>query len=127
MGTGYDVCPACGSTCAVSASGLLRRHPKGSLTPCPGSGVLPEPVSTPTQIRTQAGLYRSDEPMMDPGMKAPYGHATLSVVAHFRYDGTNGRTPEQEAALLFEDPAYLMQVLDAIPNTQIRVLMKVEA
>lgn len=75
--------------------------------------------------RLAPGIYRSGEPMLESGTPIPDGHVAISLIAYYPYDGSNGRAPYEEAALLFEDPAYFQQVLSAIPNEHARIVMKV--
>lgn len=137
-----EVCPICGEGQSVSAGGALRRHPKGAQDPCSGSGhvvrgpdsdrsVTDAPVSDPTAVvgpprRLAPGVYRSSEPMLDRGTPCPPGHVTVAIVMHLPFDGSNGRTPREEAALLFHDPAYLYRAMDSVPNAAIRISMKVD-
>lgn len=148
--TDREQCPVCPAEVAVSVKGTLRRHPKGAEDPCPGSGypvrgeqeaappvpaaahgpTTTEPVAEPTAVvrepqRLAPGVYRSAEPMLDPKTLCPSGYVTVAVIMHVPYDGSNGRSPREEATMLFDDPGYLARVIDATPNDRIRISMKV--
>lgn len=134
-------CPTCGHAFAVSTDGALRRHPRGAPEPCPGSGYVvraPDGEARPAVVGRRPaptrppggplppGVYRSRERMLEQGDRCPPGHATVSIIALIPYDGSNGRTPEEEATRLFEDPDYLSKVLDAVPNRRFRLLLKID-
>lgn len=134
-------CPICKGEFAVSVDGTLRRHPRGAPDPCPGTGYL---VAGGTEVpltnghahptaeteakplpRLVPGTYRSGEPMLEGGTPIPPGHVAISVIAYVAYDGSNGRPPSEEAALLYEDPGYLFDTLCRVPNEHMRLVMKV--
>lgn len=147
-------CPECHEQVAVTPSGHLRKHPKPPADPCPGATSHaarrkaastprkpaqrattapadpppppppPEPeYVAPEPVEVEPGVYRSGERMLHPGEMAPEGHATLLIRAHVPL--VDGRTGPEQAALLYEDPGYLSQVLDAVPNDRIEILLKV--
>lgn len=143
-------CPQCPATVAVTTGGTIRKHPKGVEEPCPGTGAYvhdaddptprvsvprPRPLTNPKPPRDPAapkpilvpGIYRSPEEMLEQGVAVRPGHVLVSIIAMVPYDGMNGRNPNEEATLLFEDPNYLGQVLDKVPNRDFRLVMKVPA
>lgn len=89
-------------------------------------GKVMAPAESPRPAVAVPGTYQSREHMLAPGLRPPPGHATVAVVFVYPYDGSNGRLPVDEAALLYEDPAYLYEVLSAASNRHVRVTLKVE-
>lgn len=131
----YGVCGTCAGGYSVKMDGTMRKHPKGAEPPCAGSDLPPAVVRHAHEVEGQvtvrpaprdpAGIYRSTEPMLAPGAPVPSGHAVLSIIAYFPYDSAV-RGPQEEAALLYEDPDHLFKVLADVPNSLVRVQMKVE-
>jgi hypothetical protein len=128
-----STCPVCRGAYSVGVDGNLRLHPRGAVEHCAGSGRPPTaappegaPETPPVPARVRPGVYRSEEPMLaDVRTPPPPGYATLLLVAHVPYDGTNGRTPQEEAALLYDDPDHLFRVLADVPNERVAVTLTV--
>jgi hypothetical protein len=98
-------------------------NPRGARPRVPAPAKPPGPPGA--RPRLVPGVYQTRERMLDGETKIPPGHVAVSITALIPYDGTNGRTPTEEAARLFEDPGYLSSVLDAVPNRHFRLLLKV--
>lgn len=138
-------CPECPREVAVGAEGMLRRHPKGAPDPCPGSGfvvrapegkneratraIVPRPSTAQATVGKilAPGVYATHEKMLDGATPIPAGHVAVSITALVPFDGSNGRTPREEAELLFGDSHYLDKVLSEVPNRHFRLLLKVPA